>query len=196
MRNVTIDTLRHGEPEGGLRIRGWRDDPLSETGWSQMWAAVEGNRPWHAIVTSPLSRCAGFARKLAAEQGVPLYEEPRLREIGFGEWEGMDPAVLYREQPEAVSNFWADPTTHPPPGGESFEAFQQRVTAAFASLHQERQEEHLLVVAHGGVIRMLISHILGMPPANMFRMEVPYAAASRIRVEDGMARLSFHGGRF
>ena len=53
-----IDLLRHGEPEGGRAYRGHSiDDPLSETGWQQMWAAVGYHKPWEQIVSSPLQRC-------------------------------------------------------------------------------------------------------------------------------------------
>ena len=72
--------------------------------------------------------------------------------------------------------------------------FESRVVRAFQAAIETHQGKHLLMVAHGGVIRMAIAHVLGMPPANIFRMEVPYAALSRIRVEEGIARLSFHCG--
>ncbi|MCB1880171.1 MAG: alpha-ribazole phosphatase family protein [Chromatiaceae bacterium] len=190
-----IDLIRHGEPVGGVLIRGQRDDPLSETGWKQMWAAVDGKRSWQRIITSPLLRCANFAHELGRELNVPVTLESRLGEIGFGEWEGMDPAILYRDCPEAIDNFWVDPGAYPPPGGESFIRFQQRVGAALDSILQNYPSEHLLVVAHGGVIRMIIARVLGMPAGNIFRMDVPYAAVSRIAVEQGIPRLRFHCSR-
>lgn len=193
---TTIDLLRHGEPVGGVLIRGWRDDPLSDTGWRQMRAAVGDASPWQRIVTSPLRRCAAFADELGARLGVPVSREERLRELGFGDWEGVDPARLYREDPVAVDAFWADPTAHPPPGGEPFDRFRHRVTGALAEISDSHRGEHLLLVIHGGVIRMLVAHVLGMPNSNLFRIEVPYAAASRIQLEGGVARLSFHCGCF
>jgi len=192
----TIDLLRHGEPEGGVLIRGWRDDPLTETGWRQMRSTVGDAAPWQRIVTSPLTRCAGFADELAARLGIPVTREERLRELGFGDWEGVDPARLYRDDPQAVADFWDDPTAHPPPGGEPFGQFQARVVDGLDSVRERYQGQHVLLVIHGGVIRMLLAHVLGMPAANLFRMEVPYAAASRIRVENGIPRLSFHCGCF
>lgn len=194
-REVTvIDLIRHGEPVGGVLIRGHRDDPLSETGWKQMWTAVEGVRPWQHIVASPLLRCANFARELGLEQNIPITLETRLVEIGFGEWEGIDPARLYRHCPEAINNFWTDPATNPPPGGEPFTRFQARVSQALDRIISDYAGTHILVVSHGGVIRMIIAQVLGMPSSNIFRMEVPYAAVSRIVVEQGIARLSFHCG--
>lgn len=85
---LIIDLIRHGEPVGGVLIRGQRDDPLSDTGWQQMWTAVDGMQNWQQIVTSPLSRCAEFARELGTRLNVPVEVEERFSEIGFGEWEG------------------------------------------------------------------------------------------------------------
>jgi len=191
-----IDLMRHGEPEGGVRIRGWQDDPLSETGWAQMRAAAGEQRPWQLIVTSPLARCLHFAQELGSEQGIPVQLDGRFREIGFGQWEGAEPSRLCDSQSEAVVRFWDDPGAYPPPGGEPFQQFQGRVTEAWREMESSHQGRHILLVAHGAVIRMLVAYVLGMPAANLFRMEVPYAAASRVRIENGVPRLCFLSGRF
>lgn len=84
---------------------------------------------------------------------------------------------------------------NPPPGGEPFPQFQLRVKAALQNILHGYTGRHLLIVAHGGVIRMIIAQVLGMPASNIFRMEVPYAAVSRILVKQGKPSLSFHCGR-
>jgi len=61
MTDTTIDFMRYGTPVGGRCFRGdGVDDPLSDTGWQQMWDAVDGNVPWTHIVTSPMQRCHAF----------------------------------------------------------------------------------------------------------------------------------------
>ena len=80
-----IDLLRHGEPVGGQRYRGQRDDALSEKGWQQMWRTVEGMSEWQQIVTSPLQRCSSFAHALGERLSLPVHEETRFKEVGFGE---------------------------------------------------------------------------------------------------------------
>jgi broad specificity phosphatase PhoE len=67
-----IDFIRHGEPLGGKCYRGQIDDPLSATGWQQMWQALGDAAPWQQIVTSPLSRCQAFAAALAERHGLPM----------------------------------------------------------------------------------------------------------------------------
>lgn len=192
---TTLDLIRHGEPEGGTRLRGWRDDPLSARGWEQMWGTVGEANSWDLIVTSPLSRCAAFAAALGERHGLPVETEPRLREVGFGDWEGRVPGELYAEDPDGVMGFWTDPVGHPAPGGESIEAFRDRVQAAWSELLERHGERHLLLVTHGGVIRVLLGVVLGAPLSHLFRLEVPYAGLSRVRVSGGLPRVVFHGGR-
>lgn len=111
-----IDLLRHGEPVGGRRYRGRRDDPLSEKGWQQMRAAVGTHRPWQSIVSSTLIRCSAFAKELATKLDVPLRTDSRLEELGFGEWEGCTADELNRLNAGQVDRFLADPIAHRPPG--------------------------------------------------------------------------------
>ena len=192
---TTVDLIRHGMPEGGQRYRGWQDDPLSQPGWLQMEAALRDEQPWELIVTSSLKRCADFAANLGEKHQLPVLVDERLREISFGDWEGRTAAEIFEQTPDAITNFWRDPVNHPPPGGEALDHFSQRVEAAWNDLLASHNGKRILLVGHGGVIRMLIRQILGMPLNNLFRLEVPMAALSQIRIENGLPRLVFHAGR-
>jgi len=189
---TTIDLIRHGMPEGGQRYRGWLDDPLSQEGWQQMTQALEGEQPWDLIISSSLIRCANFATTLGDRLQKPVLIEERLREISFGEWEGRTAADIFAASPEAISNFWRDPVNHSPPSGESMGQFSQRINSAWDDLISSQRGKHILLVGHGGVIRIVIGQLLGMPLNNLFRLEVPMAAVSRVRIEDGLPRLVFH----
>lgn len=196
---TTIDLMRHGEPVGGRRYRGQLDDPLSEKGWQEMRAAVGDHRPWDAIVSSPLSRCRAFAEELSARTGLTLVIEPRLKELGFGEWEGRSAEELSARDPDILVRFWQDPLNHTPPGAEPLAAFRDRVLAAWEELLVRHAGQHLLVITHAGVIRMLVRHALDMPLERLFRLHVPSAGLTRLRVEHNGAnilpKLLFHAGR-
>ncbi|WP_416139508.1 histidine phosphatase family protein [Halomonas sp. HK25] len=74
-------------------LRGTTDHPLSERGWQQMQDAIaalmtDGEPPWDAIVTSPLSRCREFALWLGEQHDLPVTTEPPLAEMALGEWIG------------------------------------------------------------------------------------------------------------
>lgn len=194
-----IDLMRHGEPEGGRLYRGQIDHPLSELGWQQMREQVPVNTPWQQIVTSPLQRCAAFAEDLARQTGLPLAYEPRLMEIGFGDWEGKTAAELEQADKQAFFAFYDDPLHNTPPGAEPLAEFQQRILAAWQDLLSQYQQRHVLVVAHGGSIRIIMAQVLGMPLESIFRLEVPYASISRIEImgkgPDTQAQLKFHAGQ-
>ncbi|WP_435102914.1 histidine phosphatase family protein [Arhodomonas sp. AD133] len=178
-----VDFIRHGVPVGGRRYRGHRDDPLSEQGWHEMWAAVGDDPPsWSLIVTSPLRRCAEFATELGGCLDVPVITETGFKEISFGAWEGRTVDAILAESPEEISAYWHDPVANTPPRGESLPDFRDRVVAAWERL-LERQARHVLVVGHGGLIRTLVGHVLGMPLPSVLRLEVPNAGITRLRVQ-------------
>ena len=135
-KHIGIDLLRHGDT-GQRSYRGQLDDSLSALGWSQLRAAIFG-RSWDAIVSSPLRRCAEFAQELAGARRVPLRIDPRLAEYHFGEWQGVPIETLAQEQSEALTQFWMDPVAHPPPGGEPFAAFRERLSRALDEVAEEQ----------------------------------------------------------
>ncbi|MBF0460753.1 MAG: alpha-ribazole phosphatase family protein [Magnetococcales bacterium] len=195
-----IDLLRHGEPEGGPKYRGSLDDPLSATGWQQMRAAVQGHPTWHRIYTSPLQRCAAFADELGTRLAIPVVREDRFQEMRFGEWEGRTSIELLANDGQRLTQFWQNPLHNPPPGGEHLQDFHHRVQAAWQEMVTRHPEQSLLVVAHSGVLRMMLGSALRMPLENLSRIVVEYASVSRIKLDEvggqPMPRLVFHAGRF
>lgn len=191
-----FDLLRHGEPVGGRCYRGQLDDPLSETGWQQMWDAVGEASHWDRIVTSPLSRCAAFAEALAQHHGLPVSHEDRLKEIGFGDWEGKTASELEQEDPRQLPRFYADPVGVRPAGAEPVAEFITRIREGWEACLQRFPEQRVLIVAHAGTIRAIIGEVLEVPPAAIYRIKVPYAGLSRIEVSDQRPpSLVFHHGR-
>ena len=186
MTKTRIDLLRHGLPEGGHRYRGnGIDDPLSETGWRQMWAAVGDDWPWHGIVCSPMARCRPFAEDLGRRSGLPVVVDKRLREVGFGAWEGKSADEILTEDPEAVHRFYADPVAGRPEGAEPLGDFRHRVVEALREIMDDNPGRHLLVVAHAGVLRAAMSWLLDAPLERMYRSEIRNAAFLHIQSGGG-----------
>lgn len=171
---VAIDLLRHGDT-GAHSYRGQLDDALTVEGWTQLRAATRG-RDWDAIVSSPLQRCAAFARELAAARGLSLRLEARLAEYHFGDWQGVPIETLAAEQGDALGRFWADPLTYPPPGAESLAQFRQRLSAALDAIVAEGAAARVLVITHGGAIRLLRCVAEGRTFGDMAGIDVPHAS--------------------
>jgi alpha-ribazole phosphatase/probable phosphoglycerate mutase len=196
--STIIDVIRHGEPVGGRKYRGKIDDLLSEKGWAQMRGAVGEYAGWQQIVSSPLLRCVAFAQELAHKNTTPLLIEPRLQEVGFGDWEGKTSAEITAADSSLIFNFKRDPVAHRPANAEPIADFYQRVSTAWDELAQQFCGQHVLIVAHAGVIRMMLAHVLGMPPEHVYRIQVGSAAITRFSIErrDGASHsnLLFHDG--
>jgi broad specificity phosphatase PhoE len=167
--------MRHGATTAGQRYCGSSDVALSEAGWAQMRAAVAGRR-WGGILCSPLRRCADFAQELARELALPCAEDARLREMHFGTWEGRSAAELMQRDAEALRRFWEDPLQHPPPGAEPLVEMQARVLAAWRELVAADNTASLLLVTHGGPIRILLAELRGLPLDSALQIEVGHAA--------------------
>lgn len=181
---TVIDLIRHGEPEGGPMFRGSKDDPLSALGWQQMEKAIGNNNCWDVILSSPMQRCRHFADRLAERLGLPLHTDERLREISFGEWEGLTASEIEARYGERLALFWADAEANPPPGGELLSQFQARVLAAWEEWTGELAGKHILLVCHGGVIRVALGEIMGIPrERTLSAVAVPYAWCSRVRLD-------------
>lgn len=185
--------MRHGEPVGGRRYRGQIDDPLSEKGWSQMHAAVGESAPWTRIVSSPLLRCRAFAEALASRLALPLALDERLKEVGFGAWEGKSAVEIEAEAPGTLARFKADPVNARPQGAEPLPVFHARVAAALDDLLAQHAGQHVLLVGHAGVMRMALAWALQIPLQHAYRIEVATATLTRLRFDDGRASLVFHG---
>ncbi|WP_223504488.1 alpha-ribazole phosphatase family protein [Pseudomonas sp. GL-RE-29] len=182
---LRLDLLRHGETELGGGLRGSLDDALTDIGWQQMRAAVVEQGPWDRLVSSPLQRCARFADELAEKLGLPVELDKDLQELHFGAWEGQSAAKLMETDAEALGLFWADPYSFTPPQGEPVAAFSARVLAAVARLQAAYAGERVLLISHGGVMRLLLAQARGLPREQLLNVEVGHGALFSLSVESG-----------
>ncbi|WP_313005983.1 alpha-ribazole phosphatase family protein [Pseudomonas sp.] len=185
--SLRLDLLRHGETELGGGLRGSLDDALTENGWAQMRAAVVEGGPWDRIVSSPLQRCARFAAELGERLNLSVHLDKDLQELHFGAWEGQSAAALMETDAEALGLFWADPYGFTPPQGEPVSEFSARVLAAVSRLHAAYSGERILLVSHGGVMRLLLTQARGLPREQLLNVEVGHGALFALTVAaDGM----------
>lgn len=186
---LRLDLLRHGETELGGGLRGSLDDALTEKGWTQMRAAVIEGGPWDRLVSSPLQRCARFAAELGEQLNLPVQLEKDMQELHFGAWEGQSAAALMETDADALGLFWADPYSFTPPQGEPVSDFSARVLAAVARLHSAYAGQRILLISHGGVMRLLLAQARGLPREQLLNVEVGHGALFALTVEaDGLLK--------
>lgn len=199
IETTLIDLVRHGEAEGGSRLRGrGTDDPLTALGWRQLEQALAGADGWDCVVTSTLQRCRAFAAVLARDHGVNCRVERRLDEYDFGRWEGRAFDELWQADGDRLAAFFGNPDAVVPPGGEAAETFRARVRAAWSELIHQYAGSRVVVIGHGGVLRQIVADVLGAGGNLHAALEWPHAGRSRIRVvhappDPPSAALVYHG---
>jgi len=179
---MTLYLIRHGETEGAeaKRYKGHLDVPLSPRGEEQMKkAALMIKEPLKAVYTSDLIRAVRSAGIIAGPL-TPIIV-PAFRERDFGAWEGMSWDEIKEKYPDAFSSWAKDPLSFSPVGGESTLELKERVMAALdKTLARHNDGDSIAIVAHGGVNRVVICALLGVPLENILRVEQDWACLNII----------------
>lgn len=156
--------VRHGQTEWNHshRFQGWVDIELDSIGLIQ--AKMLSNHfksiRLDFIYTSDLKRALKTAQIIQMTHECPMRLSSEFREMNVGNWEGKtweEIKVEYADQLSVTEEKLIGLTVS---GGESLIDFQHRIIEAFMPL-LDRKHEHVLIVTHGGVIRVLLCHILG-----------------------------------
>ena len=131
---------------------------------------------------------------MAERHDIAISQQPAFKEVRFGIWEGRTAAELDAEDPGVVDRFYHDPVRQRPQGAEPLDGFVARVVSAWSALIHEDTKAHTLVVTHAGVIRSVVTHILCVPLSHLYRLSVPNAGITRIRLEQNRPpTILFHG---
>jgi len=133
-----------------------------------------------AVYCSNLSRAIQSAEVIAQPFGLQPIEVADLRERSFGIWEGMSFSEIREQYPKEFASWAQDPLAYSPVGGETTLAVRDRAIKVVSEIVKRHAGEEIAVVAHGGVNRIILCHILGMPLENVFRIEQDYAALNII----------------
>ena len=191
-----IALLRHAETavRHAGRFVGSTDLPLAPEGRRKaalLASGIASMRP-SRLVCSPLLRARQTAEPLGEALGMVPEIDPDLREIDFGRWEGMTFDAIRESDPEGVARWARFEPDFAFPGGESIDRFLARVRRAAKRLARlaEGDAPSVLAVTHGGVIRAMICHLLGLPPRHYVLFDVRPAALAKIAVYDGGGVLS------
>ena len=174
--------LRHGQTELSVQRRysGRGNPALTTLGRQQADAAARylGARGGiAAVISSPLQRCHDTASAAAKSLGLDVTVDDDLIETDFGEWEGLTFAEAAEHDPE-LHRRWLRDTSTEPPGGESFDAVDQRVSRARDRVVADHGGSTVLVVSHVTPIKMLLREALDAGPGILYRLHLDLASLS------------------
>lgn len=181
--------IRHGETEDadGRRYKGHIDVPLSEKGIKQIERLakyISRDTVLTAVYTSDLSRAAASAEIIAEPHGIKPVSVKGIKERNFGVWEGMSFDEIREKWPEAFDAWAENPLEFSPMEGESTGEVRDRALKAFNEIIGRHNGSTIAIIAHGGINRVLICELLGMPLENIFRIEQDFAALNVIELWD------------
>src|SRR5260221_6385691 len=194
MPQPTIYYIRHGQTEWNAagRFQGSQDIPLNDLGREQaahaggilkdLFARDERGPESLGFVSSPLGRARSTMEFVRTQLDLPAADyalDDRLREIGYGHWEGSTLAQQQESHPEVFAARQTDKWGMPPPGGESYASVQIRMRDWYEELMGDT-----VAVAHGGTARALMV-ALGV--------ETP-ASAAELMIEQGAVYVFSNGG--
>lgn len=177
--------VRHGETEWNAagRVQGWTDSRLSDRGRAQADRLAQrlAPSPLAAVYASDLSRAQETAQIIAQPQSLPVMTDARLRERGYGAWEGLTLSELETQFPEAWHRYHHQRALDVPiPGGETWEQVSERILPALHDLLAQTAHETIVFVGHGGSLRALILDALAAPLTTLLRLRLDNASLTRL----------------
>lgn len=168
----------------------------------------------NAVYCSDLSRAIKSAEIVAEPYGLSPIANPAFRERNFGVWEGMSFPEIKEQYPSEFEAWASDPVRFSPVGGESTADMNDRVMPALneilfkgtvPDLRTEQSgvvesglspAQNIALVAHGGVNRIILCNIMGVPLENVFRVEQDFAAVNIIEFWDRYPVVKLMNGVF
>ncbi len=180
-----IFLCRHGESEYNAKriIQGHIDTDLTPKGVIQARLAAEElkNFPIERIFTSDLRRAYRTAQIIADVLGLEVEIDKRLREMHFGEWEGLTYEHIYQNHIEDFHNWLKNPVACPLPSQEDIEDFKERISS-FIEFLKTIEEKNILIVGHGGSIQGIICLSTGLGLEHLWGLRHVNTGISCIRL--------------
>ena len=187
---IELICVRHGRTawNAELRFQGQSDIPLDEEGRAQARALASflQKEPLTMAISSDLGRAVETAQTiLSAHPGVALRLEPELREMAFGDWEGLTWKQIVATDPQISRDGHHRPKHYTPPNGESFDAVVARAERAIQRIRTEAADgARVLIVTHAGVLHALLHVVVGESEAAALAVRFAPGGVTRLALDE------------
>ncbi len=179
-----IYLIRHGETDANnsFHFQGHIDNPLNKKGLIQ--AANLGKYyekfDIDLVYSSSMQRARQTAEPLAEYHGLDVRPLDALKEISFGDWEGLSYDEIKKKWGSQLELFFNHPAQCRMPNGESFADVAQRVKSACDDIFTNNNDKNIAIVSHGGVIRVQLCLLLGLDINKLWMFSVHNASSTCI----------------
>lgn len=190
--NITrLYLIRHGQVVNHheFRYNGHFDVDITDIGVLQMEniAAYLVKEPIAAVYSSDLQRATKGAEIICGALELKPVKVHAFRELHLGRWEGLTREEGAAQFPEEADFRFRDLANTRVKGGENLHDLKSRVMPALQDILIRHRGEHIALIAHGGVNRVILCEAMGLPMENFFRIEQDYGCLNVIDYfEDGV----------
>ena len=184
--SLTLYFLRHGQTSccrENLFCGSGLDPELTPAGikMAEAFTAAYRSASWSAVYASPLRRTVMTAQPLCDAAGVKPVLRDELKEIGYGNWEGLTVETVNREYHDDYLRWVADPAWYPPTGGERAVAIAHRGLRVIEEIKEQFTDGNVLIVSHKATIRIILCSLLGIDVGRFrYRLACPVASVSTV----------------
>ena len=185
---LTLYLLRHGQTADSrenVYCGSGRNPDLTADGvaMARAFACAYRETPWTAIYSSPLARTTQTASIISDVAGLDVQQRDELKEIAYGDWEGLTVEEVSREFHDDYVRWTADPAWNAPTGGEAAIAIERRALRVVEELAQSVTSGDVLLVSHKATIRILLCSLLGIDVGRFrYRLGCPVASLSVVEL--------------
>ena len=186
--------VRHGQTLWNLEMKyqGHCDVELTEKGVEQAMLVAQrlADENVSAVYASDLCRALKTAECIAEKHNLPVTSIPGLREINFGEWEGLTFEGINSQWTDTMSAVFTHPDEAQIPVGETFRAVKERATLALEKLVAAHPNQTIVVVSHGGTIRTLLCSVLNIHLNHLWNIKQDNTAINMLEYYDEQVMVS------
>ena len=184
----TYYLVRHGQTEWNTqgRTQGHGNSPLTDLGISQAQNLAKALReyPIDMIYCSDLGRAVQTAQIVGKELNLDVVATDKLREMGFGVWEGMKMTDIETEYAD-LFNLWRNqPDKLLVPGGEMLKDIKKRQDELIDYLNEKYKNKHILLVSHSVTVRVMLLSMLDSDIKNIYRIRQDNTAINTVEYKD------------
>jgi alpha-ribazole phosphatase len=197
---MNLYMVRHGQTDASRenRLSGSSDPPLTAVGEAMAhgFAAAYASVKWEAVYTSPMRRTRQTADPLCRLTGVPATIEDGLKEIDYGEWEGLKQDEVKARWPDAFEYWAQDVASRGTPGGETAFHVAARAMRVVEAVRARHEDGNVLLVSHKATLRVITCALLGLD-VRLFRQRLaqPVGAVTMFVVTSSAVQLALFGDR-
>lgn len=164
--SLTLYFMRHGETTYSISggYCGELDAELTENGlkMAEAFAVAHKAIAWTAAYVSPMKRTIATAKPLCDAVGLEMQLRDGLKEIRYGEWEGLTQSYVQEHYADDYVRWLAEPAWNAPTGGETSVQIASRASLVVAEIEQKHKSGNVLVVSHKATIRIILCGLLGI----------------------------------